>query len=108
MTERRDEHRGAGRWYLEGLTEGAHAKKLVTISVLPFLIGRRSDLPLCLQSRSVSKLHAEIIGTFDDLRLRDLQSRNGTFVNGNRVGEGTPLKPGDIIHFANLMFSLEH
>jgi EAL domain-containing protein (putative c-di-GMP-specific phosphodiesterase class I) len=80
----------------------------VTISVLPFLIGRRSDLPLCIQSRSVSKLHAEITGTYEDLRLRDLQSRNGTFVNGNRVGDGTPIKAGDIIHFANLMFSLEH
>ena len=37
--------------------------------------------------------------------MRDLGSKNGTFVNGRRVQE-VPLNDGDIIHFADFEFRL--
>jgi EAL domain-containing protein (putative c-di-GMP-specific phosphodiesterase class I) len=36
--------------------------------------------------------------------VRDLGSTNGTFVNGRRIGEETPLKPGDVVQFGNAPF----
>ena len=67
---------------------------------------RRPDLSFSLPSDSVSKEHAEIRHDGNTLFVRDLGSRNGTFVNGVRVERETPLKNGDVVHFANLEFRL--
>jgi len=60
----------------------------------PQLIGRSSEA-LTITDRMVSRRHAEL--TPDDGRwhLRDLDSSNGTFVNGERVVERVVLAPGD-------------
>jgi pSer/pThr/pTyr-binding forkhead associated (FHA) protein len=63
----------------------------------PQLIGRSSEA-LPLTDTTVSRRHAEL--TPDDERwyLRDLESSNGTFVNGERVtGKRVELSPGDQI-----------
>lgn len=63
----------------------------------PQLIGRSSEA-LPLSDGTVSRRHAEL--TPDDGRwyLRDLESSNGTFVNGRRLGrEPVELSPGDQI-----------
>src|SRR5262249_2658147 len=72
---------------------------------LPFRIGRRPGLELVLASDSVSKVHAEIYADGNTLRLRDLGSTNGSFVNGEPVEDG-PLAEGDVLHFADLEFKL--
>jgi EAL domain-containing protein (putative c-di-GMP-specific phosphodiesterase class I) len=56
-----------------------------------------------LPAESVSKLHAEIYARGHELRLRDLGSRNGCFVNRTLVEEAT-LVEGDIVHFADFEF----
>ncbi|MCS6806110.1 MAG: FHA domain-containing protein [Acidobacteriota bacterium] len=43
--------------------------------------------------------HAKIIRQGDGFVVIDLDSRNGTFVNGQRVTGRSPLKPGDVIEF---------
>ncbi|MHC5008219.1 MAG: ATP-binding protein [Planctomycetota bacterium] len=63
----------------------------------PQLIGRSSEA-LPLTDTTVSRRHAEL--TPDDGRwfLRDLESSNGTFVNGERIsGDRVELAPGDQI-----------
>jgi EAL domain-containing protein (putative c-di-GMP-specific phosphodiesterase class I) len=77
----------------------------VAISALPFRIGRRPGLGLTLPADSVSKEHAEIYLGGEGLRLRDLRSTNGTFVNRDRVADAA-LNPGDVIHFADFEFRL--
>lgn len=76
------------------------------LSPLPFRVGRGSDLELVLGSPRVSKLHAEIDADGRGYVIRDLGSRNGTFVNGERVVGERPLRVGDVIHIAHRELTL--
>lgn len=67
-----------------------------------FVIGRHKNASLPVQGESISRQHAEIIWTKDDPpvpRLRDIRSRNQTFLNNQPVDadEGVELRPGDVI-----------
>jgi len=91
-------------WFLESLVEGGKRLR-VPIQPLPFLIGRGLGLALTLRSESVSKQHAEIYDDGGKLRIRDLDSTNGTFVRRRRV-KNAALHEGDILHFAEFEFRL--
>ncbi len=67
------------------------------------VIGRDRSQPVCLPVAAVSRAHAQIERTGRGYLVRDLGSRNGTFVNGDRVGEeGHPLRDGDRIVIAGV------
>ena len=57
-------------WVLDGYADKSEPMRHIGINVNPFRIGRSPELALCLQSRSVSKLHAEIVLSDDGLSLR--------------------------------------
>ena len=68
-------------------------------------IGRDASCDIVLQHPSISSLHAEITLTNSgDIMLEDKGSRNGTFVMGQRITPGKPVKirRGDRIAFANV------
>ena len=58
-----------------------------TIAALRYTLGRDSGNALQLDDRAVSRQHSEIRQSGDQLLLVDLDSRNGTFVNGLPVRE---------------------
>ncbi len=58
--------------------------------------GRGSTVDLTLRDPGVSRRHFEVESLGDQLALRDLGSKGGTFVNGRQVSEAT-LGPGDRI-----------
>ena len=61
------------------------------------VIGRLSDVEICLDDSMVSRRHAELaIGPDGRAVIRDLGSRNGTFCNERRVTEEV-LHDGDLI-----------
>jgi EAL domain-containing protein (putative c-di-GMP-specific phosphodiesterase class I) len=96
----------ASNWYLEGLFGNPPSLRQVAINTWPFRIGRRADLSFCLAANGVSKEHAEIRRSGAGLVISDLGSKNGTFVNGRRIDSETPIKNGDVLHFANQEFRL--
>ena len=49
------------------------------------LIGRRPDCAVAIEDPSVSRVHARLEITRDVLRIEDLRSKNGTFVEGRRI-----------------------
>ena len=59
-------------------------------------IGRSRSCDLTLRSPDASRRHAEIVPGASGWLVRDLDSTNGTFVNGERVAERL-LQPGDRI-----------
>jgi serine phosphatase RsbU (regulator of sigma subunit) len=68
----------------------------IPLDRFPFRIGRRETSDLQLRGSEVSREHAEIRHDAAEFVLRDLESRYGTFVNGDQVAEHR-LRPGDRI-----------
>ena len=69
-------------------------------------IGSAPDADLVLTDRAASRRHAELEATPDGFVLRDLASRNGTFVNGARVRE-VFLGPGDRVEIGRTQLAFE-
>src|SRR5213080_343788 len=67
------------------------------------VVGRKEECDLCLDHKSVSKMHCVIVKTDGLLLLRDLGSTNGTRVNGTRVRRAA-LLPNDKLTIANYKF----
>jgi predicted component of type VI protein secretion system len=86
--------------------EGKQQGKLIPLNVKQFLIGREQDCHLRPNSDLVSRHHC--VFTIDDftIRLRDLGSTNGTFVNGERIQGQIVLKPGDHVVVGKLSFEI--
>src|SRR3954467_12918178 len=59
----------------------------VEIGADPIIVGRNAACKMVLDDGKVSAVHAELVATEQGVRVRDLGSRNGTFVGGVRVGE---------------------
>ncbi len=64
-------------------------------------LGRVADNMIQIDDASVSSHHAELVRDGDDYILRDLDSTNGTRLNGSAHTEGK-LKEGDQIVFGNI------
>ena len=94
----------ASAWFFAGQVDGSEPARHVPIHSTPFKVGRRPQLQLTLPSECVSKEHAVINLRDDQLYVSDLDSTNGTYINGERVLEETPLNEGDIIQFATVVF----
>ena len=65
------------------------------------VIGRRHDCDLCVSLISVSRRHCQISYGKGVLKIRDLGSRNGTYLNGKRIHEAT-IRAGDSIEVGPL------
>jgi two-component system response regulator AtoC len=69
-----------------------------------FTIGRASSGNVVIEHASVSRAHAEIVVTAERAIVRDLGSRNGTSVNGQKVGDdGVELCDGDEVTFGEVV-----
>lgn len=70
------------------------------------LIGRRSNCDLHVPITSVSRKHCQLNQHQGMLKIRDLGSRNGTYLNSKRVEEAE-VKAGDYIRVGPLTFALQ-
>lgn len=69
-------------------------------------IGRLDDNAFQIPEPSVSSHHCEIVKKGNEFVVRDLNSTNGTFINGEPVTESS-LKPGQILRLGQIEMRLE-
>jgi predicted component of type VI protein secretion system len=85
---------------------GRHHGKIIPLATRKFLIGREQDCHLRPNSELVSRHHCALWVDDFSVRVRDLGSTNGTFVNNQRVRGELVLEAGDHIRVGKLDFEL--
>tara|TARA_Y100001968_G_C19415122_1_gene748580 strand:+ start:802 stop:1119 length:318 start_codon:yes stop_codon:yes gene_type:complete len=69
-------------------------------------IGRNKKNEIILNELKVSNFHAQLLMDENgDIFLNDLQSENGTSVNGEIITESTQLKTNDVVKIAGIPFN---
>jgi predicted component of type VI protein secretion system len=90
------------------ILSGPHAGETVQIQRGKLLIGREEDCHLRPQSEFVSRHHCVLLIDDYTLRIRDLGSKNGTFVNGRRIGSSeTILLHDDMISIGEMIGQID-
>jgi len=84
---------GAWLLVLEGDSSTLHPLADEGVAV----IGRGAEADVPLQDTGASRAHARVVTTAGEAAIVDLGSRNGTWVNGERVEGTRVLAPGDVV-----------
>lgn len=93
-------------WYLESISADG-ARPTYNITQLPFRVGRDPENDLVVATLGLSRHHALLTPDVSGrLRLVDLNSTNGSFVNRCRVEGSCLLQENDIVHFGTAEFRL--
>ena len=85
----------------QGMTDRAHELKADRTT-----IGRVEDNMFQIAEPSVSSHHAEVLLRGNDVVIKDLDSTNGTFINGEKIAERV-LQPGQTLRLGNVELRLE-
>ena len=76
---------------------GTGEEKILSSEKSILAVGRMVDSEIFIDEPVVSRRHAEIFRSGDTYFVRDVGSRNGTFLNGKRVFQPAELTPGNVI-----------
>jgi hypothetical protein len=71
------------------------------------VLGRSSKADFTLRDDSVSRRHVEIKVEETDISIRDLDSTNGTQVNGAHISDWQPLADGDHVQLGDLPLTVQ-
>jgi pSer/pThr/pTyr-binding forkhead associated (FHA) protein len=85
----------------QGMTGRAHE-----LNVDRTTIGRVEDNTFQIADPSVSSHHCEVLLRGADIVIKDLNSTNGSFINGEKIAE-TVLKPGQTLRLGQVELRLE-
>jgi len=89
-------------WILKTNTEGMPEKIFRLVAGAVRTIGRSTGADFIVDAALVSRVHCRLtVLPGGELEVRDLESTNGTFVNGARV-EAARLSPGDRLQVGRL------
>lgn len=86
-----------GRWPLD-------SELTIVVDHFPFIIGRKSDSDCHLPLAFVSRQHCRFTEGEEGVLVQDLESYNGTFVNGKRASNPLPVRHGDELHLGPCSF----
>ena len=70
-----------------------------------YVVGRGATSDIPIYDPTISRRHAELSIREDGVTITDLESSNGTFVNGERIHQ-TKLQPGDSVCFGRVVCQL--
>ncbi len=96
---------GPSGWSLIEFGNGAGPHRTINIPLNESIVGRGKEAAICLPLTSVSKQHARLFVHANQLFVEDLDSTNGTYVNGHRT-KSSALVEGDLVQFANVLFKV--
>jgi len=82
-------------------------KKVFPVRNKATTLGRRPDCDLCIPLQVVSRRHCQLSQEDNALKVRDLSSSNGTFLNGQKVDDEVPANPGDNLQVGPLTFTIQ-
>jgi len=85
--------------------DDTHNDRLIPLPETIFLIGRDPQCHLRPHCELVSKLHCAIAAWAGRVRVRDLRSRNGTFLNGQLIRSEAVARDGDELRVGTLRFA---
>lgn len=77
--------------------DGGHSGQIFVLTENESVAGRGESAALSLGDPGVSRAHSAFVLSGLGVEVSDLGSRNGTFVNGRRIGAGVLLRHGDTI-----------
>jgi hypothetical protein len=98
-----DQRRGDGNDHLEMWVGSTRDRILLRGEKITIGQASTNDIPLAFD-RTVSRVHCVVEPIASRWFVRDLSSRNGTFVNGERIWGEQPLRPGDEIRVGTVRF----
>lgn len=78
------------------VNDGPDKGKAFELKAVSIVIGRREDCDIVFQDTSISRRHARLELHRSRYTVSDLESTNGTMVNGVRIGKKV-LEPGDVL-----------
>src|SRR6516162_5818783 len=87
--------------------KGTKRARVVNLQSAETIIGRRHDCDLRILSSQVSRRHCLLSIHDGVLSVEDLDSVNGTFVNGKRVAGKQTLHPNDVLEIGPLRFAVD-
>lgn len=86
--------------------KGTQAGREVVIPVSEFLIGRDEECHLRPRSDAISRKHCAICVSENQVVVRDLGSKNGSYVNGQRIEGEQVVQSGDQFQVGPLVFEI--
>lgn len=92
----RDEAQSQAQAYVIVIA-GPHTGKMFKLEGGQTVMGRSPKTDLQLQDVGVSRSHAQLMRVGDSVFVEDMQSANGTYLNGERISAAQQLKDGDKI-----------
>jgi len=85
------------------VASGSRAGQIIPVSVEKFIVGRAEDCHLKPRSEVISRYHCAIL-VGDDVVVRDLGSKNGVHLNGEKINAEQKLKNSDLLAIGPLEF----
>src|SRR5262245_19922134 len=76
----------------------------ILVERFPFVIGRRSENDFALLLACISRRHCQLTEESKLVLVQDLESYNGTYVNGQRALSPLPLQHGDELSLGPVLF----
>lgn len=89
--------------FILNLQQGPGAGQQYVIEKNVTTIGRDAGVDVSVDDSQISRHHATLTWTGDVFVLKDLNSSNGTFVNGERITGLCEVQPGDVLGFGTLV-----
>lgn len=88
--------------------KGSKKAQVIDLRGRSTLLGRMKGCDVRIPSKSVSRHHCKLRIKYDYLLVEDLDSANGTFVNGERIEGKKVVRPNDLLQIGPVVFVVKY